>query len=313
MASASRRFKSFTKRSLRTLFEQGQRLGVDILPHHFYSEIPTIRDLRADSAWKAPYSMAGIAGTDLDEQLEHARRWCTPEVIEALKRRSIQQEAAAENGEMGYGTVESDFLFAFVASERPAQIVQIGCGVSTAICRLAADFAGYTPEIICIEPYPTEYLQRLDREGAIQLVREKAQEVDPALIDGLRDDVFFFVDSTHTLGPAGEVTRIILEMLPRLKAGARVHFHDINFPYDYERFVLTRALFFRHESVLLQAFLAFNERFRITASLSMLHYGRPGALKTLLPHYRPAPNDEGLDVEGGEGHFPSATYLEVVA
>src|SRR5215472_187954 len=104
-----------------------------------------------------------------------------------------------------------------------------------------------------------------------------AQSVDLATIDELGPDSLFFVDSTHSLGPGGEVSRIILEMLPRLKPGASVHFHDITFPYDYARDVL-ETLFFGHESVLLHAFLAFNSRFRVLAALSLLHYAAPERL-----------------------------------
>ncbi|HSQ03114.1 MAG TPA: hypothetical protein VLN59_03700, partial [Burkholderiales bacterium] len=124
-------------------------------------------------------------------------------------------------------------------------------------------------------------------------------------------DLLFFVDSTHTLGPAGEVSRIILEMLPRLKAGAWVHFHDILFPYDYDRHILSESLFFQHESALLHGFLVGNQHYAIKASLSMLHYRKPRELATLLPRYTPAGNDEGLHIRAG--HFPSSTYLSVVA
>jgi len=117
------------------------------------------------------------------------------------------------------------------------------------------------------------------------------------------------VDSSHTLGPAGEVSRIVLEMLPRLKASSWVHFHDIKFPYDYDRHILDSALFFSHESALLHAFLVYNNRFRILASLSMLHYIRPETLVKYLPNYKPARNDEGLNNDGG--HFPSSIYLGV--
>ena len=135
--------------------------------------------------------------------------------------------------------------------------------------------------------------------------------VDLDLIRSLGDDLLFFVDSTHTLGPAGEVSRIVLEMLPCLKPGAHVHFHDITFPYDYDRHTLDSALVFPHESVLLHAFLAYNSRFALSASLAMLHYAAPAELVAALPNYRPAGNDEGLETT--PGHFPSAAYLQVTA
>ena len=72
---------------------------------------------------------------------------------------------------------------------------------------------------------------------------------------------------------------------------------------------MTSALFFQHESVLLHAYLAYNSSTRLLASLAMLHYTCPQELKEFLPNYRPAANDEGLNV--GSGHFPSAAYLRV--
>lgn len=309
--SLNRTLKTGAKHGLRTLFEVGQRLGFDVLPRHFYSEVPDLRVLRASDEWKRPFSMVGVSGTATDDQLAFVQAHCPPEVIEAITAKDVHAIACAENGEPGYGPIEADFLYAFVRTERPEQIVQIGCGVSTVLCLLAAADAGYTPEITCIEPYPTDYLRRLAAEGKVTLVEQKVELVDLSLLDALGNDLFFFVDSTHTLGPAGEVSRIILEMLPRLKPGARVHFHDITFPYDYDRNTLDTALVFPHESVLLHAFLAYNERFALDASLAMLHYAAPNRLAESLPNYLPAGNDEGL--EATPGHFPSAAYLRVVA
>jgi hypothetical protein len=311
MHAAKRRYKDTLKLGLRKLFEQGQRFGVDILPRHFYSELPDIRELRASSQWKAPYSMVGVAGADIETQLSFVRQCCPPPIVKALETQGIHALASQMNGGEGFGPTEADFLYAFVATRRPRQIFQIGCGVSTATCLLAAESAGYRPELLCVEPYPTSYLLQEAGRDRITLIRQKAQLLDLKMIESLGDDVLFFVDSTHALGPAGEVSRIILEMLPRLKVGASVHFHDITFPYDYCRGTLSRELFFQHESALLHAFLVCNSRFRVLGSLSMLHYLRPDLLAEYLPNYSPAANDEGLE-KGGGGHFPSSTYLEVV-
>jgi len=312
MPGVKRRLKNVSKLALRKLFEQGQRFGFDVLPCHFYSEIPAIRELRSSAHWKVPYSMMGVSGADIHSQLNFVKECCPPPIIEEIKTKDIHARASKRNGEEGFGPVEADFLYAFVATKRPKQIFQIGCGVSTAVCLLAAEYAGYTPEVICVEPYPTSYLVQEANQGRITLIRQKVQLLDLKVVETptLNDNVLFFVDSTHTLGPAGEVSRIILEMLPRLKAGAWVHFHDIKFPYDYDRHILDSTLFFQHESVLLHAFLSYNSRFRILASLSMLHYLSPEVLAQYLPNYQPAENDEGLNK--GEGHFPSSTYLEVV-
>jgi hypothetical protein len=106
------------------------------------------------------------------------------------------------------------------------------------------------------------------------------------------------------------VNRIVLEVLPRLPAGAFVHFHDIYFPYDYQSSTLT-GLCFGGESTLLQAFLINNQRYSIAVSLSMLHHACPREMQSVLPNYQPAKMEFGL-LEDGPGHFPSAIYLKVL-
>jgi hypothetical protein len=304
-----RKLKDAWKLVLRKVFEAGQHLGLDVLPRHFYSEVPDLRVLRHDSSWKAPFSMAGIRGTDMQAQTAFLKSCLTDRVTAHLRATDVYGAACRENGAVGFGPIEAQVLFGFVASQRPLEILQIGCGVTTALCVAAANFAGYSPRITCVEPYPTALLKRLDAEGAICLIQRRAQDLDIGMIDPLGEGSLFFVDSTHTLGPAGEVSRIILEMLPRLKPGARVHFHDIYFPFDYGRQVLDGELFFWHESVLLQAFLTFNSRFSILLSCSMLHYEAQKELRSLLPNYSPEPDDQGLRT--GNGHFPSSTYMQV--
>jgi len=236
--------KKTVKKYLRSTFEYCQYLGFDLLPRHFYSEIPSIKELKSTNSWRKPYSMMGVRGSDLEKQLSFVRRCLPKDVVEEISSRNIYNEAMKKSNEQGYGKVESDFLFGFVATEKPKTIFQIGCGVSTAVCLSAADFAGYKPSVICVEPYPSKFLKSAEKNRKIKLIEKKAQNLDMETIEKLRTDTFFFVDSTHTLGPSGEVTWIILEMLPRLGKGNRIHFHDIYFPYDYRRSILDSDLFF---------------------------------------------------------------------
>ena len=290
-------------------FSLGQWLGFDVLPRHFYSEIPDLRKLRRTEHWRKPYSLIGVAGVDPDAQLAFVRSVMTDDLRRRVAVGDIFDSACQRNGEVGYGPTEADFLFAFVAAQRPARIIQVGCGVSTAVCLLAAKEAGYRPVITCVEPYPNAFLKSTATAGAITLIPQPVEELDYGFLSGMASGDLFFVDSTHTLGPAGEVTRIVLELLPRLPAGARAHFHDIWFPYDYSSSLLNGELFFWHETALLHAYLAFNRKTRILASLSLLHYARRTELGQCLPNYRPREDREGLMVT--TGHYPSSIYLEV--
>jgi hypothetical protein len=256
--------------------------------------------------------MTGVAGADIESQLSFLRGCCSTPLVERLRQGGIYEFACQENGEPGYGPVEAEFLFCFITTKRPKKIVQIGCGVSTAVILLAAKEAGYTPQITCIDPFPTGYLKHAAEHELIELIPKPAQEVDLEILTGLNAGDLLFVDSTHTMRPGSEVNRIILEVLPRLPSGSFVHFHDIYFPYDYQSTVLT-TLFFYGESTLLHAFLIDNQRYSIAVSLSMLHHARPQQMQSLLPNYRPAVMHHGLHTTPeSSGHFPSSTYLSIL-
>jgi hypothetical protein len=303
--------KERAKNSLHTLFILGQHFGFDILPRHFYSDIPDLRELKKERAWMSPRSMCGIQGADVDTQLRFVQDCVTEPALEAVLREDIYANANKANGAVGYGKIEAEFLICFVARHRPKKIIQIGAGVSTAVVLHAAGLFDYRPEITCIDPFPTQFLRRCAEKGQIQLVARRCQEVEPSLYSGLGPGDLLFVDSTHTVKAGSEVNFLILEVLPRLNAGCHVHFHDIYLPYDYGPGLFTTN-FFWNETVLLMALLTDSPRYTIEASLSMLHHARPEQLQRALPHYRPEALDQGLRVRPRSGHFPSATYLRVV-
>jgi predicted O-methyltransferase YrrM len=300
--------KSNLTRAIKTVARIGQKFGVNVTPNHFYSDIPDFNRLAADGYWREPWSMVGISGTDIERQAAFAADCCRAHA-DKLADPAIHDEACRRNGEGGYGPVEALFLYGFVRSRKPRRIVQIGCGVSTCVILQAVEHEpGYTPTVTCVEPYPTDVLRRESQAGRIRLIPEMAQKVSLESLVALESGDLLFVDSTHTVKPGSEVLRIVFEVLPRLKPGVFVHFHDIYFPYDFSPGILGVEVFTNRESALLQAFLAMNPCYRILLAQSMLHHAAPDRLRALIPCYRPVPMNRGL--YAGEGHFPSAVYLQ---
>jgi hypothetical protein len=296
--------KRLLKSAIHKLFIIGQRGGFDILPRHYYSEIPDIGKLQRTDAWRKPYQMVEIAGSDCDEQV----RFALNTIRADLDCSEVYSLACQENGAPGFGMIEAEFLYNYIAAHRPRSIIQIGAGVSTSIILQAAHAAAYAPTVSCIDPYPTPLLRRLEASNKIELLALPVEEVTSTIVSRLGKGDLFFVDSTHTLGPAGEVSRLILEWLPQLSPGVRVHFHDISFPYDYNPDVLQTALFFPHETALLYAFLCLNRSFRILCSLSILHHYCQASLMEMFPRYRPMQMKDGVMIK--DGHFPSSIYIE---
>jgi hypothetical protein len=309
-----RRLRDWLKRNgLRRLFELGQRVGIDLLPRHYYSEIPSIRELRETTTWREPRSLEGVDGADPNGQLGFLASVCEPQLLAECD--GIYERACAANGAAGYGPIEATVLYLLARSRRPSRVVQVGAGVSTAVLLEAREGGSLAMEITCIDPFPTDYLRGRASAGEIELLATPAQEVPIERLASLGAGDLLFVDSTHTVKPGSEVNRTILDVLPRLTSGVLAHFHDVLFPYDYSPTVLDRDLFFWNETVLLHAFLAGNSRWRLLLSLSQLHHQEPEQLRALLPSYRPAATDQGLVSPGTDlsrEHLPSSAYLEVM-
>lgn len=308
--SFSRRTRDFGKRMLFRFFRVGQRLGVDVLPRHFYSSVPDLRELTQSQEWRAPLDMPGVAGTDVDAQLAEARAWFTADVSKALNETDVHADACKENGADGYGPMEAQFLHAFIATRRPRRVVQVGAGVTTAVILAAAKRHGVDVAVTAVDPYPTPLLEKLAAEGSITLLRSPAQTVAMETFTDLEAGDLLLVDSTHTVKVGSEVNRMILDVFPRLQPGVVVHVHDIMFPYDYQPDTLDGRLFFWDESTLLHAFLIGNAHAGILLSQSMLVHAKQAELKELLVGYRPATMRDGLfDGDRDGADFPSATYL----
>jgi hypothetical protein len=85
----------------------------------------------------------------------------------------------------------------------------------------------------------------------------------------------------------GDVVRIVLEVLPVLRPGVLVHFHDVFLPYEYPRawvFELRRAW---GEQYLLQAFLAYNEEFEVLMPCHALSRAEPERSSQLISSFGP--------------------------
>lgn len=284
-------------------------LGLIVLPKRYYVPFPDMRKLSGTRGrWTKKSDLRGIA-VDLDEQ---SRTMCSMlkcysgEYGDNQAYKAAVQQACGP----GFGRLEAMALHGVVRALKPARIIEIGSGIST-FCMLSAleknAQQGKPGRITSIEPYPRKWLKQAD----VSLIARQVQEVDLAVFDQLGQGDLLFVDSTHTVQADGDVNKIILDVLPRLRSGVIVHFHDIYFPYDYNREVL-RSVYHWMETAMLHAFLIGNLRFEILFCMSHLHYERPAALRDCFPDYQPKVDSDGLDTGNEAGDFPSSIYLRVV-
>lgn len=119
--------------------------------------------------------------------------------------------------------------YAMVRREQPARIIEIGSGHSTRFLARAVADGGLSTRITCIDPAPRADIGAL----GVEHVRGVLGEADSALFQTLVSGDILFVDSSHIAMPGTDVDRVALDILPRLKPGVLVHFHDIFLPDAY--------------------------------------------------------------------------------
>ena len=83
--------------------------------------------------------------------------------------------------------------------------------------------------IICIEPFPSDYLIKLSNLNEITLIKDKLENVDLNKFKNLVKNDILFIDSSHVLKLNSDVLYYFTRILPILRRGVYVHIHDIFF------------------------------------------------------------------------------------
>lgn len=303
--------KQFLKKAIHQTYAVGDRVGVHLLPKHYYSPVADRTWLQHNKElWVAPSSMTGVHW-DLDEQLGWLSTICAPYYREV--EGSPIPSQCAEAG-LGYGLIEAQVLHCFLRSSPPSKIVEIGGGVTTclmleAVSRNEAEGKPHSA-ITTIEPFPSSFLAEC---VDVELIREPCQAAHHDYFTNLKSGDLLFVDSSHTVKIGSDVVRICTELLPSLSPGVIVHIHDIFFPYLYPRDSLQK-FFGWQETAMVLALLIDNPNFEILACLSALSYDRPAQLASVVRDFQPQRSDHGLPISADNlGYFPSSLWIKRVA
>jgi len=249
--------------------------------------------------------MRGIQ-TDVRRQVNAMREMCEPFANEYRDNLHFKK-ATFEHLGPGYGYIEAQALHGVIRSLKPKHIIEVGSGVSTYCMLQAVALNPNGCDLTCIEPHPSDWL----RSAKVNLIERPVQSVSGEIFESLGAGDFLFIDSSHAVKTGGDVNYLILEVLPVLRRGVTVHFHDITLPYDYNPDAL-QTFIQPQETALLHAFLVGNRGFEILFCMSQIHHDLPEALKEVFPEYQPEAMRNGLWADGGPGHFPSSLYLRVV-
>ena len=270
-----------------SLFQAVQeKLGVSVTPSHFYFPVPNLKSLHGKD-WSTCHSCTAL-DFRLDEQihrlqtdlLPYADEWGFPDNSTGDK-----QEFHFNNG--FFERIDAEVAYAFVRQRKPKKIIEIGSGNSTLILAAALEknaSEGFPGELISIEPFPAPFL-KTGIPGLTELIEMPVQQVPLDLFRTLEPNDILFIDSSHVVSMDSDVIYECLTILPELKPGVQVHFHDVFIPLDYpKKFVMTNLCFWG-EQYLLQAFLSFNTAFKVVWSGSAMQQFHPDVLRSVFPEW----------------------------
>jgi hypothetical protein len=157
-------------------------------------------------------------------------------------------------------------LSSIIQKEKPRRIVEVGSGFSSAVILDTLGKTQSTAELTFIEPFPSR-LESLLEEGdkfIAEIIVKRVQEVPMSVFEQLDPQDVLFIDSSHVAKIGSDLTFLILRVLPRLKPGVIVHFHDIFYPWSYPASWIRDGQSW-NETLFLRAFLLGNPQFEIMA------------------------------------------------
>jgi len=158
--------------------------------------------------------------------------------------------------------MDARLLHYFLQKNTPKKIIEIGSGNSTLLTYNTKLMFNLDVDIICIEPYPSDYLKKLHDTGKITLIQKCLENVDLNIFKTLTQNDILFIDSSHVLKLDSDVMFYFTKIFPLLNKNVLIHIHDIFFPYDYPLEWLKQGRFW-NEQYFLYVFLQFNTKFRI--------------------------------------------------
>ncbi|ACK66071.1 conserved hypothetical protein [Rippkaea orientalis PCC 8801] len=236
-------------------------------PGHFYSPIPSIEEIKQkqDKIFgNFPQTLPGI-NLNIEEQLDLLKTFkpyydeqpFTSHKVEGLRY-------YFENGFYSYS--DAIFLYCMIRYTQPQKIIEIGSGYSSCIMLDTNQlFLNNRASCTFIEPYPDRLFSLVKSENNTQfnLIEKPLQDVDIELFQELSANDILFIDSTHVSKVNSDVNYILFDILPSLKSGVFIHFHDIFYPFEYPKDWIIKEKRAWNEDYILRAFLQYNNAFEM--------------------------------------------------
>ncbi len=242
---------------------------------HYYSPVFSIEDVkkREVEIWKKR-EVVGISGIDLKTEDQKKLIFQFTKFYAEMPFKSEKQlniRFQFKNGYYSY--TDGIILYSIIRHFKPKRIIEIGSGYSSMVMLDTNElFFNNQIDLTFIEPYPERLysLMKEDDKNQSTVIESDVQLIPLAVFEKLEAGDILFVDSTHVSKTGSDVNYILFEILPVLKKGVLIHFHDVFYPFEYPKEWVFQGINW-NEDYILKAFLMYNEKFQIKLFSEYLH------------------------------------------
>jgi predicted O-methyltransferase YrrM len=261
--------------------------GPPFVPNgHFFSPIAPRAEIERDEAKIFAAFPDAIPGVDLNDEEQLATLAAVKEFYSDLPFGESKQEGFRYHyNNPSYCYSDGIFLNGMIRHLKPRRVIEIGSGYTSAMFLDTNErWFGNSIDLTFIEPYP-DLLYSLLKEGDLERVHvhpTRLQDVDLSVFQALDPGDILFIDSTHVSRVGSDVNTLFFRVLPLLKPGVYVHFHDIFYPFEYPKVWILEGRAW-NEIYLLRAFLAHNQAFRVVMFNHYLEIKHPEFFEKNMP------------------------------
>jgi hypothetical protein len=281
------------KKIIRKLRKMTRRGGEPYPRGHFYSPLPGIADVRANAATIFRTDVELDSSIDIRDASQVELLRTLDGITKTLAfpaSKTNERRYYANNPYFGIGSAY--LTAAMILHLRPKRIIEVGSGFSSAMMLDINDqFSGGKVEHAFIEPYP-DRLRELIRPSDSQscfVFPNPVQNQPMELFQKLEENDVLFVDSSHVSKVGSDLNHIVFNVLPALRPGVVVHFHDIYWPFEYPcEWIVDRKRAW-NEAYLLRAFMQYNDAFEIVLYPQYLKHRHGALMRGLWPAWGDEP------------------------
>lgn len=253
---------------------------------HFYSPIvnPDELILAEKEIWNNDSDIPGIDFNDRYHELvlkdyfpRHIQEYDFPETSDETDSAT---DFYTQNSQFSW--LDSRVLFVLLKEWKPGQMIEVGSGFSSLLtAKVNAEHLNGSINFKCIEPYPRDFLKE-EVSGIQEVIVEKVQQVPLSEYERLDSGDILFIDSSHVAKTGSDVNHLVFHVLPVLKKGVRIHFHDIFLPLEYPKDWVLRDNRSWNEQYLLRALLMYSSAFKVLFGCSYANYKYPDLVVNAL-------------------------------